>query len=111
MGIIPLVIGMALNGVASHDFKKHKTTIKPFEKSTALVTKGVFNYTRNPFYLGMILIIFGIALLHGSITPFIIVPAFAILIERVFIVHEERILIETFGDQYNEYCDRVRRWI
>ena len=112
LGLIPIVIGIALNLSANHAFKKHHTTVKPFESSHTLVTHGVFRITRNPMYLGMTIITLGVALLLGSLTPLgIIVPVFAILLDRVFIVSEEKMLGDTFGDQFQEYQDRVCRWI
>ena len=62
-------------------------------------------------YLGMTLILLGIAVLLGSASPFAVVPVIAVLFDRVFIVPEERMLEETFGDHFREYRGRVRRWI
>ena len=56
-GLAPLVIGILLNLLADHTFKKHETTVKPFEKSSSLVTGGVFGISRNPMYLGMTLVL------------------------------------------------------
>lgn len=110
-GLFPLVIGIALNLVADRAFKKHHTTVKPFEESSALVTTGVFGVSRNPMYLGMTLILLGIGILLGSVTPLAVVIALPILLDRVFITPEERMLEDAFGDQFREYRERVRRWI
>lgn len=111
VGILPLLLGIVLNFLADRAFKKHNTTVKPFEESTALVTAGVFGVTRNPMYLGMTLIVLGIALLLGSATPFVAVIALPILLDRLFIAPEEQMLETTFGDSFREYRKRVRRWI
>lgn len=85
--------------------------MKPFEESSALVTGGVFRVARNPMYLGMALIVLGAALLLGSATPLAVVILLALLLDRAFISPEERMLADTFGDQFQEYRGRVRRWI
>ena len=110
-GILPLALGMALNIVADKAFKKTGTTVKPFEVSTKLVTSGVFRYSRNPMYLGMIMILTGVAFLLGALSPFIIIPIFAISMDRAFIVTEEKMLDERFGSKWKQYKADVRRWI
>ncbi len=111
LGIVPLVIGSILNLIADRDFKRVGTTVKPYEKSTTLVTSGVFRISRNPMYLGMVLILFGIAVFMGTMSPYAIVILFAVLMDRVFIRVEERMLEEEFGETWQEYKMRVRKWI
>ena len=111
LGLIPLIIGIVLNLAADHAFKKLNTTVKPFERSNALITNGVFRLTRNPMYLGMTLMLLGIALMLGSTTPLAVVVVLAVLFDRLFITPEERMLEETFGDEFRAYRKRVRRWI
>lgn len=62
-------------------------------------------------YLGMVVILLGIAVLFGSISPFISIPVFIWLIQSNFIRLEEAALEEIFGDEYREYKTRVRRWL
>ncbi len=69
LGILLLVIGISLNLIADAAFKREQTTVKPFEKSTALVVTGVFKAGRHPMYLGMVLILLGVAMLMGTLTP------------------------------------------
>jgi len=109
-GVVPLLAGIMLNLLADRHFKKHDTTVKPFAPSDALVTDGVFRLTRNPMYLGMVLILLGIALLLGSTSPLLAVVVLAVLLDRVFITEEERMLEEVFGDAFRSYKARVRRW-
>ncbi len=110
-GIIPLVLGMALNLSADKAFKKNATTVKPFDESKVLITSGTFKYTRNPMYLGMVMILIGAALLLGTLSPYIIIPVFAIAMDRIFIVAEEKMLDQRFGDKWKQYKTNVRRWI
>ena len=111
IGLIPLAVGIALNLAADNALKKHGTTVRPFEESTSLITTGVYKYSRNPMYLGMALIIIGIALLMGSLSPYIIVPGFIAIIERVFISGEETMLQQKFGHDWIAYREKVRRWL
>ena len=111
LGLAPLVIGIMLNLLADQAFKKHNTTVKPFEESSALITDGVFKITRNPMYLGMILILLGVAMLLGSAAPFVVILVLAALLDLVFIAPEEQNLDVTFGDRFREYRRRVRKWI
>jgi protein-S-isoprenylcysteine O-methyltransferase Ste14 len=111
LGIIPLVMGVFLNLSADAAFKKEQTTVKPFERSTALVTTGVFRISRHPMYLGMVLILLGIAILMGSLTPLFVITVFGILIELVFVRTEERMLEEQFGPAWLAYKKKVRKWV
>jgi len=111
IGLIPLVTGIVLNLLADHAFKKYETTVKPFAKSSVLVTGGVFAVSRNPMYAGMMLILFGIAVMLGSLMPFVIVAFTGFLLNRLFVVPEEKMLEEIFGDEFRQYRRRVRKWI
>ncbi len=111
LGLVPLAGGIAINLMADSAFHKAGTTVKPFQESTALITDGVFRLSRNPMYLGFVLVLIGIAALLGSLTPWIIVPLLAVLMDRVFITVEERMLQARFGQAWLEYKAQVRRWI
>jgi protein-S-isoprenylcysteine O-methyltransferase Ste14 len=105
------VTGIILNLAADAAFKKHQTTVKPFEKSAVLITAGVYRISRHPMYLGMALILLGIAILMGSAMPFIVIPVFCILMEMVFVRTEEGMLEEQFGPEWVAYTKKVRKWI
>jgi protein-S-isoprenylcysteine O-methyltransferase Ste14 len=111
LGVIPSIIGIVLNLVADSAFKKQNTTVKPFQESSVLITDGLFRYTRNPMYLGFVLILLGIAIFLGTVLPFLIIILFIIFIYRTFIQVEEQMLEENFGEEWNNYKKRVRRWI
>jgi len=111
LGAIPLSIGIVFNLIADSALKKHKTTVKPFEKSTVLITDGIFRISRHPMYLGFVLILTGIAIFMGSLTPYLVIVAFAVLMDAVFIRTEETMLEETFDEAWLDYKRRVRRWI
>ena len=111
LGILLLVIGVSLNLMADAAFKREQTTVKPFEKSAALVVTGVFQISRHPMYLGMVLILLGIAILMGTLTPLIVVVIFGILMELVFVRAEESMLEEQFGATWLAHKKKVRKWV
>ena len=111
LGIIPLGIGVAINLVADSAFHKTGTTVKPFQESSALLTSGAFRISRNPMYLGFVLILVGVAILLRSSTPYLVIIAFAIFIDRVFITVEESMLAQKFGSSWVEYKQKTRRWM
>ncbi|MDH2242863.1 isoprenylcysteine carboxylmethyltransferase family protein [Pseudomonas sp. GD03909] len=88
-----------------------KTTVNPYGKPARLLEEGPFRISRNPIYLADSLIYCGIALLWGSLWPWLLLPAVVISMQRGVIVHEERLLTQLFGDDYRRYCGRVRRWL
>lgn len=100
-----------MNIMASNIFKKANTTIKPFEEPDMLITGGPYRVSRNPMYLGFVLILLGVTLLLGSALPLIIIPGFMILIENNFIRLEEQRLEHKFGPHWLEYRRQVRRWL
>jgi len=111
LGLIPLAAGVVLVLSVAKMFDHAGTTIRPFQSSTSLILRGPYRVTRNPIYLGMVIALMGIGMLLGSATPFLVVPAFALLIDRRFIRAEETILERTFGAEYAGYKGRVRRWL
>ncbi len=110
-GIFLVIFGVVLNLHADSSFKKNSTTVKPFEKSSRLITTGTFRLSRNPMYLGMVSILLGICIILGSITPFFVVLIFIIVIDYLFIRVEESMLEEQFGNTWLKYKKSVRRWI
>jgi len=88
-----------------------KTTVNPYGKPAKLLEEGPFRFSRNPIYLADSLIYLGIALLWASLWPWLLFPAVIVTMQRGVIVHEERLLIQLFGEDYRAYCARVRRWL
>ena len=109
-GGVVVVLGLALTAIAAGSFKRAGTPVVPFEPSTALVTSGLYRITRNPMYLGLVLALVGVAILLGTLTPFLPIPVFLWVIESQFIRGEERFLEELFGAEYLVYKRSVRRW-
>jgi len=111
LGLLPLALGVAINLMADQAFHRAKTTVKPLDQPTVLIRDGVFRFSRNPMYLGFVLILLGLAILLRSLTPFFIIPIFAVWMDRLFIPAEEANLKRAFGQTWLEYSARVRRWL
>ena len=114
----PLVAAFALSGLALDfsglmAFLRRHTTINPLhpEKSSALVTGGVYTITRNPMYLGMACLLLAWAVYLQSPLALLGVPLFMAYITQFQIKPEERMLVKLFGGEFAAYCGRVRRWL
>jgi protein-S-isoprenylcysteine O-methyltransferase Ste14 len=92
-------------------FRKVKTAICPTGIPSALVAAGVFKISRNPMYLGMLMMLMGSAFLMGTIPSLFAPIAFFLIIDKVFIPYEEKKLVEVFGEDYSDYAKKTRRWI
>jgi protein-S-isoprenylcysteine O-methyltransferase Ste14 len=110
-GLLFIASGIWLNLDADRAFKARRTTVKPFQESSVLITDGSYNISRHPMYLGMLLILCGLATLLGSVFPFLVVPILWILLDRRFVKIEEKMLEYRFGEDWQRFTGRVRRWI
>ncbi|MCF6188863.1 MAG: isoprenylcysteine carboxylmethyltransferase family protein [Cocleimonas sp.] len=113
VGLVIIVVAGTLDLWSLFLFLKKKTTFNPLkpENTTGLVTKGLYQYTRNPMYVGLLTILLGYAIWLGSLTPFLVLPLFYWLITEMQIKPEERVLIKKFGEDYQSYKNSVRRWL
>lgn len=110
-GGVLFAAGLAIPLIASMLFKLAGTDVRPWKPSSALVTTGVYRYTRNPMYLGMSLAFAGLAVMADSVVALAaLVPLLAVITHAV-ILREERYLESVFGDAYRGYKARVRRWL
>jgi len=111
LGWLLIIAGSALNIWSDQLFKKQKTTVKPNKKPTRLIDYGPFRISRNPMYLGMAVILFGVGIFLGTITAFTGAVLFIIAMEIYFISDEEKSMHEAFGSEFENYKAKVRRWI
>lgn len=102
---------IALAGVVA--FRRARTTVNPLkpQEASALVTGGVYRITRNPMYLGMLLVLLAWTSLLAAPWTLLGPVAFALYITRFQIAPEERVLQSMFGDTFTAYKARVRRWM
>jgi protein-S-isoprenylcysteine O-methyltransferase Ste14 len=111
IGLVLIGTGALLNFWTDAIFKKHKTTVKPYENPTYLGVFGPFRISRHPMYLGMVSILLGIAIALGPLISLAIPILFVIVMEVMFIPFEEKNLEQAFGKAYLDYKKKVRRWI
>ncbi len=104
-------LGISIAGVLA--FRRAKTTVNPVQASMAssLVIRGVYRYTRNPMYVGLVLILLAWAVLLANPFAVLWVVVFVLYITRFQIFPEERVLMSLFGNEYEAYKGRVRRWV
>jgi len=103
--------GVLLIGLAFVEFHRHKTTALPHAFSSHLIQTGIFARTRNPVYLGDVLILIGLIFRWDAVLSLLIVPIFIWILERRFIVPEENRLRQKFGTDFVRYQGKVRRWV
>ncbi len=111
LGLAPLAAGLALSMAGSNHFARIGTTINTFDEPGQLVTDGWFRYSRNPMYLGFALALIGAFILLGAISPTLGVFIFVVAADRWYIPYEEKKMMAKFGEAYQDYKHRVRRWI
>ena len=112
-GPVLALLGVVILAVSFLTFGKAKTTIDPVDpaRASALVTNGIFSWSRNPMYIGFLLILSGWFVWLGSITPAIAIVFYLVYTAKFQISREEAALIEKFGDSYLRYKSSVPRWI
>ena len=103
--------GIAIAGMVA--FRRAKTTVNPVKASLAssLVIQGVYRYTRNPMYVGLLLTLLAWAVFLANPFAVLWVVVFVLYITRFQIIPEERVLASLFGAKYEAYKGRVRRWV
>jgi protein-S-isoprenylcysteine O-methyltransferase Ste14 len=106
-----ICVGFLLGASAFFEFRKARTTLNPHGTPSAVATNGAYRFTRNPIYLGFLLIVIGMPLSSGNYWGLIVAPFFIATINRLVIEHEESYLERKFGDVYANYKSRVRRWL
>lgn len=115
----PLVaLGIAMTGVVVAllgvlEFRTAGTTVDPRvpEQSASLVVRGVYRVSRNPMYVGFLLMLTGWAVFLGNIASLLLLPVFILYMNRFQIVPEEQYMREKFGEAYAQYQATVRRWL
>jgi len=110
-GWLLLVIGAIIGPGSALSFAVKRTTLNPVGQPSRLVTGGAFRLTRNPMYLGLAIAYVGLALMFGWLGPLVLLPLPLIFLNALVIPFEEDRLRGEFGDTFDAYCRRVRRWL
>jgi protein-S-isoprenylcysteine O-methyltransferase Ste14 len=105
--------GLAIGAAAAFLCRRARTTLDPTRPAaaSALITSGVFGRSRNPIYVGMLLLLLAWALHIGNLLAFLFLPGFVLYMNRFQIIPEEKFLLSRFGDAFSAYQSRVRRWL
>ncbi len=110
IGVILMAAGAGLAIPAVLAFRTAGTNVEPWKPSTALATQGIYNWLRNPMYVGLTLILAGLAILLASdwmlVMTIVIVP----VIHFGVVMREERYLTAKFGEAYRQYRNKVPRY-
>lgn len=108
LGLIGSLPGLA--GIVA--FARARTTVNPHKphKASRLVTSGIYRFSRNPMYLGLLVWLIAAFVYLSAISAVIMIPLFILYMNNFQIEPEEDVLEAMFGDEYREYCRKVRRW-
>lgn len=111
IGLALTFVGFLLGISAFLEFRKAHTTLDPHGSAKHLVTSGIYRFTRNPIYLGFLLMVIGLPLNSGLYWGIVLAPFYVYMMNRLIIQHEESHLERRFGKSYTGYTSRVRRWL
>jgi protein-S-isoprenylcysteine O-methyltransferase Ste14 len=113
LAITSSVTGLAVGALAVVAFRGARTTVNPLEptEASAMVTSGVYRLSRNPMYLGLLLVLGGWAIVLSNLLAFALLPAFVAYMNRFQIAPEERALLSRFGTEFTAYKESVRMWL
>jgi len=112
LGLVLLFLGLGIANWHKALFARRKTNIFTFEQPDRLVKEGLFRYSRNPMYLGFVLALGGVVLLvRGGWVSWLIWGFFGLVVDRWYILYEEKVMQNKFGEEYLAYREEVRRWL
>jgi len=110
-GVAGILLLLLLDTRAMLRFRRHATSFNPSRPAQTLVTDGPYRVTRNPIYIGMACAYAGATLAANVLWPLAFLPAVLFVIGRAIVPREERHLAVRFGEEYERYRRRVRRWL
>jgi len=113
LALLLLIVALSVIASAVATFRRLQTTVNPLQpkSASALATSGVFKYSRNPMYLGMLFVLIALSVYTGALASVLLVPGFIAYISIMQIEPEEQAMSELFGGEFTDYCHRVRRWL
>lgn len=111
IGCAMLLAAVTISGLAMREMRGMKTPIEPWEDPRHLVTTGPFRFSRNPLYVTLLLTSLAIAVMVNSLWLAASAALLLVLLDRLIVTREEKILGRIFGGAYAAYKSRVRRWV
>ena len=111
VGFGMVILGFLLGVAALLAFRKARATLNPHGRVSAVVTDGIYGFTRNPIYLGFLLMLIGFPLNSGNLWGLLLAPLLVVSMNLLVIEKEEAYLEKKFRDAYTGYKSRVRRWL
>lgn len=111
IGLVLIVAGFAIALAAAALFAINRTSIIPHGTASKLLQGGPFRFTRNPMYLSLVVVYLGAAAAFAQAWPLLLLPLPIVVVDRIVIPFEESRLHDVFGNAYDEYRVRVRRWL
>lgn len=111
IGSIILVVALLFNFPALRQFFKTKNTLVTIKPANSLQTTGIYSFSRNPMYISLLLFYTGLAFIIGNWWNFILLPLLFLVVQEYVIKREEQYLQRRFGQQYQDYKSKVRRWL
>jgi len=106
-------VGLSVAAAGVHQFRRARTTVNPLspQKTSTVVSSGLYRWSRNPMYLGMALVLLGLAAWASALSGYLLVPGFCAYLTRFQIIPEEKALLAAFGPAFARYMATVRRWV
>ncbi|MFK7838106.1 MAG: isoprenylcysteine carboxylmethyltransferase family protein [Sulfitobacter sp.] len=111
LGAVIAAAGVALMLWAIASFRHHQTSVVPHQTPQRLITTGPFARSRNPIYLGDILVLCGAVLWWGAWAALVLIPLFGVILQRRFIAPEEARMKQSFGAEFDAYAEKTPRWL
>lgn len=111
IGVKLIILGFCIIIIAATSFKRVETSIEPWKPTTAIISTGIFAYSRNPIYVAFCLITIGIGVVLNNVWMVLCTAPSALLVYYVAIKKEEAYLEQKFGEEYVQYKNKVRRWL
>ncbi len=111
LGGVVSMSGFTAMIIAWRQFKTRDIAICPISETKEIITIGIYRYSRNPMYLGIVCMMLGIALMMGTISYYVVAAVFFLIIQFIFSPFEEAKLAKNFGENYRLYATTTRRWL
>jgi protein-S-isoprenylcysteine O-methyltransferase Ste14 len=111
LGASFIVIGLGIINYCAYLFKKAQTEIKPWKKTSNIITTGLYGISRNPIYTCFVIVVLGAAFAINSLWVVLMLIPMILIIDKYVIAKEERYLEKKFGEEYKSYKNKVRRWL